>query len=196
MKWNGSHHSKSQMLGRHINHCEDSLTAAIFTHLLHLPAELFWKILRSACYEFDQLPDQPGELVKVDYWPKWDATGTHPNQYYVEPDVFIRFRTFDLIVEAKRWDRPMQDQEQWQRELIAWSNEYGEAQRFVKMIALGGIHTTTCGMIFHEWQSSEFGVPLNHLFKCPVFMCRWRRLIEECQKLKRTLCAEATRSSL
>jgi hypothetical protein len=53
------------MLGKHLNHCEDSLTAAVFTHLLHLPTEVFWKILRNACYT-RKLPEFPGEPWNIE----------------------------------------------------------------------------------------------------------------------------------
>ena len=114
------------MLAKHLNHCEDSLTSAIFNHLFHLPAELFWQILRNACYGKD-LPMHAGELLEVKYFPKWDAAGT-TNEQFVEPDLFLRFREFDLIIEAKRWDDGMQDPAQWEKELIAYANEYGSEQ--------------------------------------------------------------------
>jgi hypothetical protein len=95
------------MLGRFIRACEDSLTAAVFTHLLHLPAEVFWRILRRACCT-DTLPESAGEPLSVDYWPSWDPKGTG-NTNRVVPDFFIRFRGFDLIIEAKRWDSDMQN---------------------------------------------------------------------------------------
>src|SRR5579871_5883899 len=98
------------MLGKHINHCEDSLTAAVFTHLLHLPVELFWQVLRNACCT-DQLPKHIGEPSIVAPWPNWKATGTK-NSIRVVPDLFMRFPTLDLIIEAKRADDGMQKPEQ------------------------------------------------------------------------------------
>ena len=46
------------MLGKHLNHCEDSLTAAVFSHLLHLPCEEWWPILRKSCFT-KTLPEHP-----------------------------------------------------------------------------------------------------------------------------------------
>lgn len=170
------------MLGKHINHCEDSLTAVVFTHLLHLPTELFWQILRNACYS-DQLPKIAGEPTQVDPWPIWDATGSD-NINRVVPDLFMRFAEFDLIIEAKRWDEGMQDPAQWQRELVAYANEYGERNRPVRLIALGGIHGTEDEEIQHRWHpdSGRAASSESHLLVCPVHMCRWEGVLSQCQR--------------
>lgn len=171
------------MLGKHLNHCEDSLTAAVFSHLLHLPIEVFWTILRNACYT-SILPESAGEPRSVEGWPKWNPQGTG-NNTYVEPDVFIRFPEFDLIVEAKRWDERMQDAGQWKKELIAYANEHGQDRRPVKMIALGGIHHQSAQEVKHEWSTSESGQwnGVSHLFICPVIMCRWRGIMDQCKRM-------------
>ena len=164
------------MLGKHISICEDSLTASVFTHLLHLPCEVFWRILRNACYTDHHLPEYPGEPLEVDPWPKWGPEGTG-NTNYVEPDVFMRFPAFDLIIEAKRWDEGMQKPDQWRRELIGYLNVYGEDQQQVRMIALGGILGTSDDEVTvlasDEW-------PETH---CPVHMCKWERVLAECQRM-------------
>lgn len=175
------------MLGQFITHCEDSLTASVFTHLLHLPSEVFWKILSSAAYT-DQLPRRIGEPSQFDFWPKWKAAGTQ-NSHYVEPDVFIRFPEFDLIIEAKRWDERQQSSSQWMSELIAYANEYGEEKRPVKMIALGGLHDVNDEEISHDWKFEDDHEKINdsHRFVCPVHMCRWDRLLHQCRRLQNEL---------
>ena len=161
------------MLAKFIDNArEDSLTAAVFSHLLHLPSEVFWQILRKACYT-ESLPDNPGE-PKLIPWPNWRLEGT-VNSDRVIPDLFIRFHHFDLIVEAKRWDNDMQGLDQWKRELSAYTNEYGKEKREVRLLALGGIHS-------EEDQEISY-----HAVSCPVHMCRWRRVLLECQRLKREL---------
>lgn len=177
------------MLGKFIDrHREDSLTAAVFTHLLHLPVELFWQILREACYS-DNFPAAVGEPISVDYWPKWDPTGTG-NTTYIEPDVFIRFADFDLIVEAKRWDDRMQDRGQWERELIAYVNEYGEERREVRLLAVGGIHDESDATIEHQRAGKvkpglATGNRSSRKLICPVHKCRWKRILNECRRLNR-----------
>jgi hypothetical protein len=175
------------MLGKFIDHCENSLTAAVFTHLLHLPSEVFWRILRDACYT-KSLPANVGEPLSVDFWPKWDPQGTG-NTKHVEPDLFIRFVDFDLIIEAKRWDDRMQSRSQWERELAAYTNEYGEDKQPVKMIAVGGIHTRHDDELTFERAapSSEAGADGGDIGQnvCPVHKCRWRGILDQCRRMRR-----------
>lgn len=152
---------------------EDSLTAAVFSHLLHLPSEVFWQILRNACYT-KSLPQFAGEPRLVQYWPKWNADGSH-NSRFVEPDVFIRFAHFDLIIEAKRDDECQQYRGQWENEVIAYDNEYGAENVAVKIIAVGGV-----------WQLKDEAVTFKRIV-CPVYMCKWTRLLEECKCMQKEL---------
>ena len=159
------------MLGKYINICEDSLTAAVFTHLLHLPMEVFWRILRNACYT-DRLPEYPGEPISVEFWPNWNPKGTD-NSNRVVPDLFIRFANFHLIIESKRWDANMQDRSQWTKEATAYNTEFGSEKIPVGMIAMGGISDTR-----------DEEVPA---FNFPVFMCKWERVLWECQQMEKEL---------
>ncbi len=161
------------MLGKFVNHCEDSLTASVFTHLLHLPTEVFWRVLRNACYT-DRLPEYPGELLSEEFWPNWDPEGTD-NINRVTPDLFMRFANFDLIVEAKRWDSFQQSSDQWKKEVTAYANQYGSEEVPVKMLALGGI-----------WDTKDDEVLLASI-RCPVHMCKWERVLAECQRVKKEL---------
>ena len=172
------------MLGKFINHCEDSLSASVFSHLLHLPAEVFWALLRKACYSND-LPESAGEPLVVEMWPKWNATETG-NSKYVEPDVFIRFADFDLIIEAKRWDDGQQDPAQWKRELVAYANEYGEVPMPVRMIALGGIHHEHDEVLRIKRPILKDGV-LQPDIICSVHMCRWRGILYQSKRMLKEL---------
>jgi hypothetical protein len=179
------------MLARHLNPCEDSLTAAVFSHLLHLPAELFWQIVRGACYFTEHLPSSVGE-PEIHFWPKWNPEGTS-NSSYVEPDLFLRFQTFDLIIEAKRWDARMQSQVQWQAELRAYANEYGEDRKPVRMIALGGLHVERSDTLSTR-RVAEDG--RTHDFICPVIMCRWQGILNQCRRRQRELNQLALQTSI
>lgn len=86
----------------------------------------------------------------------------------------MRFPDFDLIVEAKRWDDRQQNQEQWRRELIGYLNVYGEECRQVRIIALGGIWTSA---------DDEVTDPVRPEPRCPVHMCKWERVLEQCQQM-------------
>lgn len=169
------------------NPCENSLTAAVFSHLLHLPSEMFWRILSRACY--GSLPNDPGEPLLLK-WPNWEATGTD-NSDRVIPDLFMRFDSFDLIIEAKRRDNCMQSPEQWKKEVAAYANEYGNEHVPVRMIALGGIWETRDAEVSIAWPISKSGSlpPGERRFeiKCPVHMCQWSTVLHECQLLQSEL---------
>jgi hypothetical protein len=123
---------------------EDSLTSFVFERLFYLPGELFWSILTQSCFE-NSLPEVLGNPSEYEFWPHWDAVET-ANKNYVEPDVFIRFHKYDLIVEAKRWNREMQSVNQWKSQIQAYRNEYGDEKQLL-YIALGGIHTIKAEII-------------------------------------------------
>jgi hypothetical protein len=161
------------MLGKFINHCEDSLTAAVFTHLLHLTSEVFWQILRNGCYT-KSLPEYAGEPKCMEFWPPWDPKGTD-NSYRVIPDLFIRFAGFDLVIEAKRNDKWQQYRGQWVNEMTAYDNEHGDENVPVRMIALGGI-----------WDAKDDVVSYNSK-NCPVHMCTWTRVLDSCKQMRKEL---------
>lgn len=119
--------------------CEDSLTAVIFDTLKYLPTELFWKIIKDSLYH-DKLPFAAGDLLSISFWDKWDPEGTS-NKRYVEPDVFLRFQEFDIIIEAKRYDKFQQLESQLQKEVIAYHNEFKEESKNLYFIKLGGLHS-------------------------------------------------------
>lgn len=60
------------------------------------------------------------------------------NSNLVEPDLFIRFQLFDVIIEAKYSDVGGQYFQQWQNEIQAYNNEYADENRDVYFIAVGG----------------------------------------------------------
>ena len=115
---------------------EDPKTSSVFETMLMLPDELFWGVLRTACFDNENLPVVAGRIEDYEFWPHWDSTNT-TNSTLVEPDVFIRFQSFDVIIEAKYSDRPGQYYQQWKNEIIAYSNEYG-SDKPLYFIAVGG----------------------------------------------------------
>ena len=146
---------------------EDSLTSSVFGLLIYLPANLSWSILRDSCSESSLLPKKSGDIISYEFWPHWDGQGTEQN--YVEPDVFIRFENFDLIVEAKRNDENQQDPSQWLREYKAYLNEYDDEKRSVYLLAIGGV--------------LEEGVYLE-VDELIVFNVKWSSLLKRIKKLE------------
>lgn len=156
---------------------EDSLTSCVFGHLFYLPAALWWALLQDAAYHL-QLPDssEAPVITSYEFWPHWQAALTR-NAYYVEPDVFVRTASFDLIIEAKRYDYDQQDSAQWQDQLQAYLNEFGDEKRPVLLLAIGGI----CS-----------GDELPTEICCSgttavVYRCRWINLLSSIQELRTRL---------
>jgi len=119
--------------------CEDSLTSSVIDLLKYLPINLFWDVLKKSMYQ-DKLPNLCGELISIDYWPKWDPTQT-TNIRSVDPDVFLRFEDFDVLIEAKRNDINGQNKIQFDNETQAYFNEYGVDNKTLYFIKLGGLNT-------------------------------------------------------
>ena len=123
---------------------EDEKTSMIIGTLLHLPTPLMLEIISGAVEDKEKklstLKDKAKEHLQEipEFWPHWSAKGTS-NDHHVEPDVFMSFENFDLIIEAKRNDdNTSQYGSQLNNELIAYENKYGEKNKEVHLIALGG----------------------------------------------------------
>lgn len=148
---------------------EDPKTSSIFETMLMLPDDLFWNILRAACFDNDNLPKVAGLIEDYDFWPHWDPTGTTNNKL-VEPDVFIRFQLFDVIIEAKYNDRAGQYSQQWENEIISYKNEYGE-DKPVYFIAVGGNSDKATESI-----ATIYGIAINK--------CTWLSLLIQITKFR------------
>jgi hypothetical protein len=143
---------------------EDSLTSSVFSLLLYLPIELFWRILYNACYN-PSLPVESGKILSFEFWPHWDCTETE-NNLYIEPDLFIRFNNFNLIIEAKRNDyQPQQNSTQWITQLKGYKNEFKDNSKLVYYIALSGIV-----------RGSEEPELIEETI---INKCRWHRILTE-----------------
>ncbi|WP_224995947.1 hypothetical protein [Cesiribacter sp. SM1] len=152
---------------------EDSLTSSVFGKLFYLPSDLLLRILNEACYS-NGLPAATSRLEGYEFWPKWNAGGTK-NSRHVEPDVFIRFAEFDIIVEAKRFDNNQQSNAQWEGEVRAYLNEFYTADKPVYLLAVGGITTET----------EEIIKVKGRVIK--VIKCRWSRLLRQVQHIQSQL---------
>lgn len=153
------------------NACEDSLTSSVLDYLKYLPIDLFWDVLKKSMYQ-NKLPKLCGELLSIEYWPKWDAQQTNNNRL-VEPDVFLRFEDFDVLIEAKRHNTGGQYKTQFDNETQAYFNEYGEDNKSLYFIKLGGLNT------FSDEDS------INH----KIIICKtdWTKLLSEVVDLKKEL---------
>ena len=147
--------------------CEDSLTSSVFERLALLSDENLWWVLRNACDKqalaATPLPDNVGKLEKIEFWPSWKPDSQlERNSSRVEPDVFLRFEQYDIIVEAKRHDfTQSQNIEQWQNELGAWCQEF-QTDRPVVLLAIGGNTTVGTCEVELEHLTQQFRVEQLH----------------------------------
>lgn len=148
---------------------EDSLTASIFERLRYLPKELFHYILQHAL--FDEIPELDiTKMESIEYWPNWESENTS-NKKRVEPDIFIRTLTHDLIIEAKRYDTNQQNPKQWEREIQAYYDEYKYDSKPLLFIALGGINDEKTEVKF-----------VNHILH-RIYKCKWSSMLKVIQEV-------------
>lgn len=148
---------------------EDALTSSIFERLMYLPQELLHHVFENSLY--DKIPHlNLQQIQSITYWPSWNSDKTS-NILRVEPDIFIRNLTHDVIIEAKRYDSRQQSRHQWEKEIKAYYNEYAEDNKPLVFIALGGLHTTETSII------TVFGV--NH----SIYMCSWKSILDTIQHI-------------
>lgn len=163
-------------------HYEDVKTASIIGVLKNLPAPLFWELLKKSCADNGTLPENSGEIISYDFWPRWTYKTS------VEPDVFIRFEEFDLIIEAKREDKDGQDHGQWEREIIAYFSTYydfNKPDRKVVLIALGGspnmVHENINTYITIEEETAK---SVNIRIDVNIYKCNWYTLLRNTSHLQ------------
>lgn len=152
---------------------EDPKTSAVFENLILLPDNVFWHLLRESCFSNTDMPINSGRLLSYNFWPHWDKTGTD-NSNYVEPDLFIRFENFDVIIEAKYGDMVGQYEHQWQQEITAYHNEYGNDRTFI-FIAVGGNMSVMAETISVKKK------------KVKVYKCNWLSLLMSVNKYEKEL---------
>jgi len=152
---------------------EDSLTSFVFEKLSYLPNELFEYVIRHSVNE--DIPEFDFKsLREIIYWPHWNSDKT-TNKKFVEPDVFIRFEKYDLLIEAKRYDENQQYFSQWENEIIAYQNEYESDNKKLVFIALGGINNFQTELI------------TNKNFEQKIYKCKWSSILNNIRKLKKQI---------
>jgi hypothetical protein len=148
---------------------EDALTSAIFERFMYLPQELLQHIFTTAL--FDTIDDLDlHKLESITFWPNWDPEYT-TNKTRVEPDVFIRTATQDILIEAKRYDAKQQSKRQWKNEIQAYYNEYAEDNKALVFVALGGLHTKKTEDVIVK------GIKHN------IYKCTWGAILKEIQDI-------------
>ncbi|MCU7550402.1 hypothetical protein OCK74_14875 [Chitinophagaceae bacterium LB-8] len=118
-------------------------------------------------------------MLIYEFWPHWDSTGTE-NTNYTEPDLFIRFEAFDLIIEAKRDDyKGQQIKDQWKKHIRSYYNTYeASARKPLFYVALSGLQ---CGWEKQGPEEIESGSLVY------ITTCRWHRILKLVQKAEEKL---------
>lgn len=109
---------------------EDLFTAAVFSRLCYLDGDVIADIF-SRCIGKDF---SFGDLVERNFWPSWGDK----NKSLIIPDVFMRFKKCDVIIEAKRYDGAGQSGKQIEREINAYF-QYFKGTKFLYLFAAGGV---------------------------------------------------------
>lgn len=152
---------------------EDPKTSDVFENLMLLPDNVFWYILKQSCFNNEDMPKYSGKLLSYDFWPHWDPTGTN-NSNYVEPDLYLEFEEFDVIIEAKYWENGGQYQHQWKQEIIAYHNEKGKEKQFI-FIAVGGNQSVVAETISVKKE------------KVKIYKCNWLSILVSVNKYQKQL---------
>ncbi len=150
---------------------EDSQTSFVFELMSYLPRELFGRILRNSINQ-NLLNIDFTTLYEISFWPHWNSHGTD-NTNHVEPDVFIQFDEYDILIEAKKYDENQQDPNQWKKQIRAYQNEYGEDNKTLIFIALGGI-----------WKNKAESLTVNNC-KYTIVKCRWASILNSVKQVQK-----------
>ncbi|PQJ79315.1 hypothetical protein [Polaribacter porphyrae] len=120
---------------------EDSLTSSVFDYLFMLPDNIIWHIMKNSCVDNKNLPENVGEFIDCSFWPKWDTKSLKlvTNSRFIEPDLFVEFENYFVIIESKRYDKDQQDVNQWKNQIKTFSHIYGEENKELIYFAVGGI---------------------------------------------------------
>ena len=163
----------TQKRGFSLDTKEDSLTSTVFDNLKYLPTELFYKILKNSLFT-DELPVVCGEILSIEFWPNWNPEGTS-NTVKIEPDVYLRFQNFDLIIEAKRHNDNQQNFPQMKDQITAYFNEYNEDQVNLYYLQLGGLHS---------FGHDEIHVNEIYSKNVTILKANWSKLLDAVMKEK------------
>ena len=112
---------------------EDLLTASFFTRFSYLSPVNQHRILKHC---FSGQGDFT-EFEEIDYWPKYDLPEQEGREF-VEPDLLIKFKDFDLLVEVKPPQGGDQYIAQWQLEIEGYLAQEIKTKP-LKFLAIGRI---------------------------------------------------------
>jgi hypothetical protein len=116
---------------------EDLLTSAFFNRFAYLSPIIQHRILK---YIFDGTGDFTC-FEGIDYWPKYDLPD-HDDRHFVEPDLLIKFKDFDILVEVKPPQGGYQYVDQWRAEIEGYFAQEHDVKE-VYFLAIGRIESVS-----------------------------------------------------
>lgn len=123
---------------------EDTLTACVLGRFAYLPNEIRSRVWQ-AIIDLGAGPGRDEDFVlgpyeSIEFWPSWRVPEGFDGVRR-EPDACVSFANAVIIVEAKRWDAPMQSVDQWIGEIRAFgeTREPPLGNRRLFLFALGGL---------------------------------------------------------
>ena len=106
--------------------------------------------------------------MAIELWPHWYAGDTDvevTNENFVEPDVYIEFESFNLIIEAKL-DANSQGEQQWTNQVCTYKSNIESDKQLV--------YTALSGNKSFELYTLSHGRAKGHR----INRCSWQRLLE------------------
>ena len=116
---------------------EDLMTAAVFSRFSYLssPVQAFllrkWLKVNGVEHDFQQFQD-------IEFWPKFDLVEGE-SSCFVEPDLVLRFKEFNLIIEVKPPAGGDQYFEQWRKEIASFLQSDNKNDLPLYFLAIGRV---------------------------------------------------------
>lgn len=130
---------------------EDLMSAAVFSRFSYLSAGAQGYLLQSWLGDSDPF----SSFIDIVFWPTYQLKNDKPeNNVNVEPDLVLRFKDCNLIIEVKRPFGGAQDIEQWRGEIKSFLQSGEGTDKPLYFLAIGGVSP-----IWTEWADtlmSEF----------------------------------------
>ena len=116
---------------------EDLLTSAFFNRFAYLSPVIQHRLIQ---YWFNGVGDFT-QFCGIDYWPKYGLPD-NDKRSFVEPDLLIRFKTFDLLVEVKPPAGGDQYIDQWRIEIEGYFAQEQD-NKAIYFLAIGRIDSVS-----------------------------------------------------
>jgi hypothetical protein len=115
---------------------EDLMSAAVFSRFSYLSAGAQHYLLQSWLGDSEDFSN----FENIVFWPTYQLNDDKPeNNVNVEPDLVLRFKDCNLIIEVKRPLGGAQDIEQWRGEIKSFLQSGEDTGKSLYFLAIGGV---------------------------------------------------------